>query len=547
MTGKYTPAVSDFSIFKEVSSNISNPLEIIREAISNTDDANANKINICINRNIKGELIICIEDNGEGMDIEGVHRFFNLGFSDKSSDKIGEKGIGTKTFYKSESIHLETQNKDGKLLIANMIKPWEKLQSNEIPSYEVEEYQGNEKIGTKIIITSYKVDNPERFFNLESIKDYIQWFTIGGSFRNIFANKINIKQQINNIDIVPQIIIDDKINDKYEIIPGIHQFEEPNENISLKDRKGSQCRSKDYARTFGPYTRETNINGEFVSVQIYGTVSGVNAKKKICALDTEQEYKSRFGLYLCKDFIPCVKMNSLLNTDYFYHYHIVANSQNFNLTADRNNISNIDDVAVKWVINQIIDVINTQIKPIANREYFAMIKNEEEECKIKDKCDKTKKSIKKAIKSQDIGIDELAMSKVPRNEFETSLLFCSILSNLEFCKFIPGIKCILSYSNKTPTDMICLGTKGENILVEVELKLSNFLKHEHPIETVDYIVCWNIDLEGKRIYKVNGKSCLLINNDNEHKYLTFDEKELEVIELKSIVKRIIATTRSVSY
>ena len=34
MTGKYTPVVSDFSIFKEVSSNISNPLEIIRELLA---------------------------------------------------------------------------------------------------------------------------------------------------------------------------------------------------------------------------------------------------------------------------------------------------------------------------------------------------------------------------------------------------------------------------------------------------------------------------------------------------------------------------------
>ena len=173
MTGKYTPVVSDFSIFKEVSSNISNPLEIIREAISNSDDANANKINISIDRNAKGELILSIEDNGEGMDLEGIHRFFNLGFSDKSADKIGQKGIGTKIFYKSESIHIETQTKNGKLLIANMINPWKKLQSNKIPTYDIEEFYGNEKIGTKIEITSYKVDNPEHFFNLESIKDYI--------------------------------------------------------------------------------------------------------------------------------------------------------------------------------------------------------------------------------------------------------------------------------------------------------------------------------------------------------------------------------------
>ena len=50
MTGKYTPQVSDFSIFKEIASNVSSPLEVIRESISNCDDANANKIIITIDR-----------------------------------------------------------------------------------------------------------------------------------------------------------------------------------------------------------------------------------------------------------------------------------------------------------------------------------------------------------------------------------------------------------------------------------------------------------------------------------------------------------------
>ena len=89
--------------------------------------------------------------------------------------------------------------------------------------------------------------------------------------------------------------------------------------------------------------------------------------------------------------------------------------------------------------------------------------------------------------------------------------------------------------------------KGENILVEVELKLSNFIKHKHPIETVDYIICWNIDLEEKHIQKVNESNCILINSDNEYKYLAFDEKELKIIELKSVVKKILHTTRITNY
>ena len=49
--------------------------------------------------------------------------------------------------------------------------------------------------------------------------------------------------------------------------------------------------------------------------------------------------------------------------------------------------------------------------------------------------------------------------------------------------------------------MVCLDHKDATILVEVELKLSNFLKHKHPIETVDCIICWNVDIEEYKMYK----------------------------------------------
>ncbi len=537
MTGKYTPEVKDCSVFKEIALNTVKPLEILREAISNADDANANQINISIDRDEKGEPIIIIEDNGDGMEIEEIHKFFNLGYSHKELCKIGEKGLGTKTYYKSNKIYLETCSKDGTLYVANMDKPWMKLENNELPSYEIKEVKGEAKKGTKIIIYGYKIDNPEKIFNLDTIKDYIQWFTIGGSFRNIFASNIKIKQQINNIDIVPQIIINDKINDKSEIIVGIHQFEEPNESPIAGLTKDTFRKSKNYARMFGPFNKETNINGEYVSVQVYGAISGINAKKKICRLGTGETYKNRFGLYLCKDFIPCVKMDTLLGTDDFYHYHIVANSQNFKLTSDRNNISNIDDVKVKWVLNEIKDIIENQIKPIAAREYFSMIRKEDEEYRAKIKCERTKKNIRKIEKSEDLGIEELSISKKPRNEFETALLFSSILSNVNFKSYILHIKNILSYSAKTPTDMVCLDDKGSSILVEVELKLSNFLKHKHPIDTVDYIICWNVDLEEYKIHKINDMSCIFINKE-QRKYLTFDEKEIEVIDLKTIIDKI---------
>lgn len=531
------PEVKDCSIFKQTALNTVSPLEILREAISNCDDANANKILIKIDRDTEGQLIIIIEDDGDGMNIDDLHKFFNLGFSHKSIDKIEEKGLGTKIFYKSNQIYIETYDGKGIGYIAKMNNSWQKLSDNEMPNYEIRKCKNTMKRGSRITIIGYKGDNPERFFNIEAIKDYIHWFTIGGSFRNVFANNINIRELVNNIDTVPQIIIYDKINNRYEVTAGIHQFEEPNENQIDNSIACSIRKSQDYARTFGPFNRTTNIGSDYVSVQVYGTISGINAKKKIYKFDDGETYKNRFGIYLCKDFIPCIKMNSLLEIDEPYHYHVMANSQIFKLTSDRNNISNIDDIRVKWVLEQIKDILENQIKPIAQREYFAMIKSEEEESKILEKQKKTEKNIKKVVKSEDLGIEELNIVKKPKNEFETALLFTSILSNYKYNEYIYDIKGILSYSNKTPTDMICSDNEGSNILVEVELKLSNFFKHKHPIETVDYIICWAVDIGDNKLYKLNNNDCVFINDKN-NKYLTFDEKRVKIIELKSIIEKI---------
>ena len=231
-------------------------------------------------------------------------------------------------------------------------------------------------------------------------------------------------------------------------------------------------------------------------------------------------------------------MDNLIDTDEYEHYHIMANSQNFKLTSDRNNISNIDDLKIKWVLNQIHDVVNNQIKPIAEREYFAMIKKEEEEYETQKKCERTIKNIDKIYRMEDLDVYNLPILKVPRNEIETALLFVSILSNEDTQDYIKiYIDKVASYSAKLPTDMVCIDSEGKTSLVEVEFKLGNFLKHKHPVETVDYIVCWKIDIEENRSYKANGESCIFVN-DNENIYLAFNNKKIHIIELKSIVESI---------
>ena len=76
-----TPKVNETQEFIEIAFDFSNPLDLVREAISNSFDAKAKEIKIAFSvEDEDGEkrLKIELEDNGEGMNMEGLQHFFDL-------------------------------------------------------------------------------------------------------------------------------------------------------------------------------------------------------------------------------------------------------------------------------------------------------------------------------------------------------------------------------------------------------------------------------------------------------------------------------------
>ena len=95
-----TPTVDQAREFLEIANDFANPLDIVREAISNSYDAKATEINIFFDTIEKyGELVlkIVIQDDGEGMNRESLQAFFDLGNSTRRAQRqddptlIGEK------------------------------------------------------------------------------------------------------------------------------------------------------------------------------------------------------------------------------------------------------------------------------------------------------------------------------------------------------------------------------------------------------------------------------------------------------------------------
>ena len=110
-----TPTVNQAKEFMEIASDFGQPLELLREAISNAFDAKATRIQTLFSTELsKGVYVlkILIEDNGTGMDRNGLQAFFDLGNSPRHKEKlgsmaasgtwpIGEKGHGTKVYFNS--------------------------------------------------------------------------------------------------------------------------------------------------------------------------------------------------------------------------------------------------------------------------------------------------------------------------------------------------------------------------------------------------------------------------------------------------------------
>lgn len=533
----YKPQINDVSLFKEIAQNIVNPLEVIREAISNSHDAEAKTISIIIDRNKAGKFILEIQDDGKGMNFNSVHRFFNLGDSNKLKQGIGEKGLGTKIYFKSEKLTLFTQTREGEAYKATMESPWESLNNNALPEYTIEKIEAQSgKIGTSICIEGYIINNPERFFNFETVKDYILWFTAAGSFKTYFANYMELHKYIHNMQIAPRIFIDDKILGIKEEIAGTHQFFPPQEKPKEDQCETIYKRSVNYCRHFGPYHRATNINGEYVSFQMYGTVSGVNCRRKIVKLRQGENLKNRFGIYLAKDFIPFAKRPNLIAEPFYHHYHLLLNSQSFELTADRNNISNQEDPKVKWVLEEAKKIINEDIMPLAEEGYFNLRREEELEQSLKEKQKRLCERLEAFDKKDELSISTVPITKHPDNESQVALLLAALLANDRSKGLLKYIRQIGHYSQHSSTDMICLDDKNEKLLVEIEYKLSNLFKHEHPYNSFDCVVCWKVDLdinEKKRLR--DGNVMCLLNEDGEWMLKYGTQKVIPIIELRNII------------
>ncbi|OOQ56911.1 ATP-binding protein [Mucilaginibacter pedocola] len=339
------PTVDQTQEFIEIANDFSNPLDLVREGISNAFDAGAKNISMVfdvIREDGNPILNIVIKDDGTGMDKIGLQSFFDLGNSLRRGidDKIGEKGHGTKVYFNSSEI-IVTTIKDGRKLIASMKDPIKKLHNRIIPTVDViiQSADENDQNGSEIQIKGYNLNRREKFTH-EELKDYILWFTKIGSVEQFFG--INEHSDV--------IISLKGLNRKIaEEIKFGHSFPAESASVDKLLEAHSVSAPDYYCKRFvktGYLKNFPEISYEAVFSVEGNKVKQINnpmiRRKGQVVLPGSYTVAERYGVWLCKDFIPIQRKNEWVNYkgSEYIKLHSFFNCQGLKLTANRGSIDN---------------------------------------------------------------------------------------------------------------------------------------------------------------------------------------------------------------
>jgi hypothetical protein len=535
------PRVNEAREFLEIAKDFKDPKEIIREALSNSWDAGATDVSIFfdlipISGTRRKKIRVTIQDNGEGMSSEPrlqvgsseIEGFFNLGDSGKPQGSIGSKGHGTKVYYKSQGISVDTWKHGNKIHACTETDPWAALQRGVVPTFGYDDTPDEQGRGTKIVIDGFEAKQGD-FSDLEDLIRYITWYTVVGSFGHTFGQ-------------------DRKMNVTLRSAGGSHAitvpfgFCFPDENLSLEDGTESMC------KVFGPEELQagTTADGKPVTVQVLGALLG-EANRSMVPHTYEH-----MGLWLAKDFIRIERDNTLLEEafggQYYYrNFLIMANSQQFDLTANRNNIRTAQeeyDLATGAIIDWCKGVKSSEFA----QTYFARKRGEDDERRKAQQEKDRKDREQRALSRRQDRINSYkgranvnapgvvgAPIKEPRSEAETALLLQAMISSKH-----PGIDFTIGdYNTAMGVDLLVeRHDKGftSNWWAELVSTLDKLTQWSHHPEGFHAIVCYALGETPETQKLSDGRIAQLVKKDAAGRYtLLVGSDTLEVYVLREIL------------
>lgn len=552
------PEVNPAAEFLEISNDFTDPKELVREAISNAFDAKSNIIRIkAFVDKTSGvdELTILIEDDGEGMNLEQLKAFFGLGFSNrrekdefgnKSSNAIGEKGHGTKIYFNSRKIEVETVH-NKQLITAVMDKPIQTLRTGKIPEVTYSTKTTDKNNGTKIIIYGYN-DNNQSGFGHNALKDYILWFTKFGSFEKSLI--INTHEHI-----VLHLSGLGHDNNNPEKISFGHIFPPENTNITQL-RKSDKVSPLDYyvAKWKAKKIPVQGMPDSTIDIVFY--IEGDQIKREYNKMihqkytvwnEGEYNVEQRYGLWLSKDYIPIARRNELVaEKSEWTKYHAFVNSQDFRLTANRASVDNTPPGIMDAISETVKNYVNTKIKPDQKFQKYLEELEKERQYRDANAEEKDFERRKKATLKQKICKHKNILFIEPRQE---GGVFSMVMQLLTLNPDLFGFS-VVDYDTKFGYDLLVTKDTALDLnrasLKFVEMKYILYREFSHSFGKLSSVICWDTKLANDdKVTDLKGNSRTLRitppNSDDPKSYTKFmlisdtEDHNIEVFVLKEFL------------
>jgi hypothetical protein len=507
-----TPQVNEVNEFIEIASDFEDPLEVIREALSNSYDANASQVDITIEQDDEGRNTLVIKDDGHGMDEEDLSSFFDLGNSNKD-DAIGYKGHGTKIYYKSDKIRVETV-KDRLRIESVMDQPWAKLNDRELPTYSIEKTETDEPSRTRIEIHGFRAGqgfDPQQL-TYNKIEHYIKWKTIGGSTAWYFND--NFHEMDINVELSPTI---DDTRDPIKTTNKLRL-----DSLKEEEPEGEFVAEEMYKHYPPEELTVTLDDGRELMIEIVGMIGGKEARNE---LPTYGKHSAQFGVWLAKDHIKVERYNAAIGADNeFFHFFFVANCQDLELSANREKIRDKSGD----VYQTITDELDRYITKVCQDSWY---QNYIERRKLENK--------KRSIRSQESSLQE-RLERTQEQDGLSPSNPAEVIALLErySANGAPESLRIADFQNDDEVNAILDTDDGfENASLQV--KLSDFFEDESPLTNIDRFVCWKLgDLDALTRIERSSYMDEPIRFDFQNKEIQYgedDSRTIPVLELNGKV------------
>lgn len=548
-----TPTVDSTQEFIEIANDFSNPLDVVREGISNAFDAKVDGKDLIIDisfQMIKKQgrdiLEIKISDNGKGMTRDELQSFFDLGNSTKRNDPntIGEKGHGTKVYFNSNHITVITKN-NGTKYIAIMEEPFGNLIDRKIPEVKVEEEKiNNIESGTEIVILGYN-NNHRSKFTQEILKDYIIWFTKFGSIERIFNINDNKNTVLNLKGLNSQT--SEKINFG-------HYFPDESGNVSsLFDTY--LTRAPDYYCK--RFIKEGSLeNSPEISYQAVFYIEGNKVKQNYNTMLRRSGYQApkgaytvqdRYGVWLSKDYMPIERKNEWITYkgSEYTKFHAFINCQNLRLTANRGSVANTPEYILSDLEKEVKKIFN-QINESEDWTQLSWLEDEADAYRTaeKERID-FQWRIRKVNSANIAEYKGITIIQPERESGVYSIVLQLLTVNSDVFPFQ-----IIDYDTHSGIDVIVKGDKRTPIqnskLFYVEFKYYLTNSFNHSFQNLKCIICWDTEIKHDDIVidinKEERKMQIIAKDDSNESYTKYfldnprKADKIEVFVLKDYLK-----------